>query len=137
MTFSMCYSFVVKASSHSSVFSSWQPFVITSASSLLEYCSRKRYTMCESKRLPEYLTHKLAFLLVALLLAACGGSNAGSNNGSHPIVLQVVDAGGYSSQVQPMLQAYQKAHPDKISKIVYPPRIPYLITRGVRIVALV
>ncbi|HYU71660.1 MAG TPA: extracellular solute-binding protein [Ktedonobacteraceae bacterium] len=79
--------------------------------------------MCESKRLPEYLTHKLAFLLVALLLAACGGSNAGSNNGSHPIVLQVVDAGGYSSQVQPMLQAYQKAHPDKISKIVYPPRI--------------
>ncbi|HET8842922.1 MAG TPA: extracellular solute-binding protein [Ktedonobacteraceae bacterium] len=78
--------------------------------------------MHESKRLPEFLARMLAFLLVMLLLAACGG-NAGNGNGSQPIVLQVVDAGGYSAQVQPMLEAYQKAHPDKISKIVYPPRI--------------
>jgi putative spermidine/putrescine transport system substrate-binding protein len=81
--------------------------------------------MRDSRQLARYLTQKLAFLMItaALLLASCGGSGAGSNNGSHAIVLQVVDAGGFSAQVKPMLEAYQKAHPDKISKIVYPPRV--------------
>ena len=79
--------------------------------------------MYEAKKLTTYLTQGLTFLMVALLFAACGGSGGGGGNGNQPIVLQVVDAGGYSSQLQPMLQAYQKAHPDKVSRIVYPPRI--------------
>jgi putative spermidine/putrescine transport system substrate-binding protein len=60
-------------------------------------------------------------LVMVLLLAACGGGSNGNTGG--PIVLQVVDAGGYSAQVKPMLDAYQKAHPDKVSKVVYPSRI--------------
>lgn len=81
--------------------------------------------MHQTQRLSTYLTHGLMVLMMALLFVACGGSaNSGSGSGSsHPIVLQVVDAGGYSAQLKPMLQAYQKAHPDKVSKIVYPPRI--------------
>ena len=78
--------------------------------------------MHKAKKLTTHLTNGLAFLIVTLLLAACGGSSLGGN-GSHPIILQVVDAGGYSAMLQPMLEAYQKAHPDKVSKIVYPPRI--------------
>ncbi len=81
--------------------------------------------MREFRQPARYLTQKLAFLMIiaALLLASCGGSGAGNSSGSHAIVLQVVDAGGFSAQVKPMLQAYQKAHPDQISKIVYPPRV--------------
>lgn len=81
--------------------------------------------MREFRQPARYLTQKLAFLMItaALLLASCGGSGTGNSSGSHAIVLQVVDAGGFSAQVKPMLQAYQKAHPDKISKIVYPPRV--------------
>jgi len=71
------------------------------------------------------LTHGVVALMIALLFVACGGGGNGNGggSGSHPIVLQVVDAGGYSAQLKPMLQAYQKAHPDKVSKVVYPPRI--------------
>lgn len=83
--------------------------------------------MHETRKLASYLAQRLAFPLLALLLVACGGgaSNGGgsTNSPSHAIVLQVVDAGGYSSQLQPMLNAYAKAHPDKVSKVVYPPRI--------------
>ncbi|MBV9709669.1 MAG: extracellular solute-binding protein, partial [Ktedonobacteraceae bacterium] len=75
------------------------------------------------KKLTRYPAHHLLFLFFAVLLVGCGGGGGGSANTNHPIVLQVVDAGGYSSQVKPMLEAYQKAHPDKVSKIVYPPRI--------------
>jgi len=76
-------------------------------------------------QLTRYLAHGLTVLLTALLITACGGTSSTSGGGtpSHPIVLQVVDAGGYTAQLKPMLDAYQKAHPDKVSKIVYPPRI--------------
>jgi putative spermidine/putrescine transport system substrate-binding protein len=81
--------------------------------------------MLQRMQLTRYLVHAFAVLIVGLLITACGGTGpaTGGGTGSHPIVLQVVDAGGYSDQVKPMLQAYQKAHPDKVSKIVYPPRI--------------
>src|SRR5579884_2950434 len=81
--------------------------------------------MLQRMQLTRYLVHGLAVLLIGLLVTACGGAggSGGGSTGSHPIVLQVVDAGGYSDQVKPMLQAYQKAHPDKVSKIIYPPRI--------------
>jgi putative spermidine/putrescine transport system substrate-binding protein len=69
------------------------------------------------------LTLGLAALMITLLFVACGGSSTSGSGGSNPIVLQVVDAGGYSAQLKPMLDAYQKAHPDKVSKVVYPPRI--------------
>jgi putative spermidine/putrescine transport system substrate-binding protein len=80
--------------------------------------------MFQKKQLTRYPIHGLTLLLIALFVAACGGtSGPGGTTASHPIVLQVVDAGGYTDQVKPMLLAYQKAHPDKVSKIVYPPRI--------------
>lgn len=80
--------------------------------------------MRETKQKATYLTKTLSFFLVALFVAACGSAGGGTGAaGSHPIVLQVVDAGGYSSQIKPMLDAYQKAHPDKVSKVVYPARI--------------
>lgn len=81
--------------------------------------------MLQRMQLTRYLAHGLTVLLIGLLMTACGGTggSGSSSTGSHPIVLQVVDAGGYSDQVKPMLEAYQKAHPDKVSKIVYPPRI--------------
>ncbi len=71
------------------------------------------------------MTHSVVALMIALLFVACGGGGSGNGGGggNHPIVLQVVDAGGYSAQLKPMLVAYQKAHPDKVSKVVYPPRI--------------
>ncbi|GHO76767.1 ABC transporter substrate-binding protein [Ktedonobacter sp. SOSP1-85] len=65
---------------------------------------------------------RIVFLGMAFLLAGCSGTG-GSPNTNHPIILQVVDAGGYTAQVKPMLDAYQKAHPDKVSKVVYPARI--------------
>ncbi len=81
--------------------------------------------MCETTKRTTCLAQGLAFLVVAFLITACGGGGGNVNtNTSHPIVLQVVDAGGFSGQVKPMLQAYQQAHPDKVSKIVYPTRIP-------------
>ena len=81
--------------------------------------------MLQRMQLTRYLAHGLTVLLTALLITACGGTSSTSGGGtpSHPIVLQVVDAGGYTAQLKPMLDAYQKAHPDKVSKIVYPPRI--------------
>jgi putative spermidine/putrescine transport system substrate-binding protein len=80
--------------------------------------------MLQRMQLTRYLAHGLTVLLIGLLITACGGTGSGGGStGSHPIVLQVVDAGGYSDQVKPMLEAYQKAHPDKMSKIIYPPRI--------------
>ena len=81
--------------------------------------------MLQRMQLTRYLAHGLTVLLITLFVTACGGTSGtgGSGTGSHPIVLQVVDAGGYTSQLKPMLDAYQKAHPDKVSKIVYPPRI--------------
>jgi putative spermidine/putrescine transport system substrate-binding protein len=75
-----------------------------------------------AKKLTRYPIQQSLFLFLTVLLVACGGGG-GSANTSHPIVLQVIDAGGYSAQVKPMLAAYQKAHPDKVSKIVYPARI--------------
>ncbi len=79
--------------------------------------------MHTTKNFTRYPAHHLLFLFFAVLLVGCGSGGSGSANTNHPIVLQVVDAGGYSSQVKPMLEAYQKAHPDKVSKVVYPPRI--------------
>ncbi len=81
--------------------------------------------MFQRKQLTRFSIHGLVILFISLFSVACGGGNAssGGSTGSHPIVLQVVDAGGYSDQVKPMLDAYQKAHPDKVSKVVYPPRI--------------
>jgi putative spermidine/putrescine transport system substrate-binding protein len=79
--------------------------------------------MHTTKGLTRYPIQQLLFLFIAVVVVGCGSGGGGAANTSHPIVLQVVDAGGYSAQVKPMLEAYQKAHPDKVSKVVYPARI--------------
>jgi putative spermidine/putrescine transport system substrate-binding protein len=78
--------------------------------------------MFRTQKLARYPAYHLVFISLMVLLAACG-SSGGAASTSHPIVLQVVDAGGYSAQVQPMLTAFQKAHPEMVSKVVYPARI--------------
>ncbi len=80
--------------------------------------------MHRTRKLAPYLAQGLSFLIVTLLIAACGGSGGGSgSNGSHPIVLQIVDAGGFAEQAEPMIKAFQKAHPDEVSQVIYPSRI--------------
>jgi len=70
-----------------------------------------------------FLAQGLMFLLITLLVAACGGGTTASTPGSHPVDLEIVDAGGYLAQARPMIDAYVKAHPDKVSHVTYPPRI--------------
>jgi putative spermidine/putrescine transport system substrate-binding protein len=74
------------------------------------------------------LIRSLAFLLIALVIAACGGqssgpSQGGSSSSSQPLNLEIIDAGGYVSLFKPVFDAYAKAHPDKVAKITYPPRV--------------
>ncbi|HTK05748.1 MAG TPA: extracellular solute-binding protein [Ktedonobacteraceae bacterium] len=78
--------------------------------------------MFRTKKLARYPVYSFLFLFFVVFVAACGSSGSGPTT-NRPIVLQVVDAGGYSAQVQPMLNAFQKAHPELVSKVVYPARI--------------
>lgn len=80
--------------------------------------------MRKTKNSRTFLAQGLMFLMVTLLIVACGGTN-GTNPtaGSHPITLEIADAGGFVDQARPMIDAYQKAHPDKVSHVTYPPRI--------------
>jgi len=69
--------------------------------------------------------------LVATTLAACGGGGTTTTANdptnftvSQPVNLQVMDAGGYVPQfAQAMMDAYVKAHPDKVAHIDYLPRV--------------
>src|SRR5690348_960825 len=74
------------------------------------------------------LAQGLVFLIVVLLISACGGQPSSGAQGntpavSQPIDLEIIDAGGYQSLFKPVFDAYQKAHPDKVRKITYPPRV--------------
>ncbi len=71
--------------------------------------------MRQTQMLTKYLSQGLAFLLTAILLAACGSnSNTAGGTGGRPITVQVLDAGGELKLVQHILQNYQKAHPSKV-----------------------
>jgi putative spermidine/putrescine transport system substrate-binding protein len=72
----------------------------------------------------------IAVLALTLLLGACGGTN--SNHASeptlpsHPVELDVIDAGGYIAQYgQAMMDAFVKANPKQVSKVTYHPRTVY------------
>jgi putative spermidine/putrescine transport system substrate-binding protein len=75
----------------------------------------------------------LAALVVSMLLAACSstGSNTAANGTphadqlpSHPVQLEIADAGGFVPQFgQAMIDAFANANPNQISKVVYDPRI--------------
>ena len=71
---------------------------------------------------PKYLAHTMVFLLIALMLAACGGpvSGVGSNQ---RVNLQIMDAGGFMAQAKPMIVAYRKAHPQTVGTVTYLPRV--------------
>jgi putative spermidine/putrescine transport system substrate-binding protein len=69
-----------------------------------------------------------AVLILTLIFGACGnpGSSSGSATSmpSHPIDLEVVDAGGYIAQFgQAMVDAFVKANPKQVRKVTYKPRI--------------
>jgi putative spermidine/putrescine transport system substrate-binding protein len=70
----------------------------------------------------------IAVLVLTLLLGACGSSNSNQASGpvlpSHPVALEVADAGGYITQFgQAMIDAFAKANPNQVSKVTYLPRI--------------
>lgn len=64
----------------------------------------------------------MILLIVVLLSAACG-SGGGGGGQPGPVNLQIMDAGGYTAMFKPMIDAYKKAHPDKVANITYLPRV--------------
>jgi putative spermidine/putrescine transport system substrate-binding protein len=83
-------------------------------------------------RTPKSAALTLVSLLALTLLAACGSTSTGASTVNdptnftvaQPVNLQVIDAGGYVPQfAQTMMDAYAKAHPDKVAHIEYLPRV--------------
>jgi putative spermidine/putrescine transport system substrate-binding protein len=81
-------------------------------------------------RKPTRLVHGFAAILVLTLLAGCGTSTNTTGTGSsdmpsHPVQLEIADAGGYVPQFgKAMIDAFAKANPKQVSKVVYDARIP-------------
>lgn len=76
----------------------------------------------------------LIVLLSLTFATACGSSSTSSNIASgtpladqlpsHPVPLEIVDAGGYVPQFgQAMIDAFANANPNQVSKVTYVPRI--------------
>lgn len=71
----------------------------------------------------------LIVLSVMLFAAACGSSAtttpaAATTKPTHPVALDIVDAGGFVSQFgQSMIQDFANANPDQVSKVTFEPRI--------------
>ncbi len=86
---------------------------------------------------PLWYTRSFIPLMVTTLLtfglAGCGSSSAAANTTgtpdadllpSHPVALEIADAGGYVPEFgQAMVDAFANANPNQISKVTYDPRI--------------
>jgi putative spermidine/putrescine transport system substrate-binding protein len=80
------------------------------------------------------LARGIATAFALALLAACGtATTSTSGNGtpgsallpSHPVQLEIADAGGYIPQFgKAMVDAFASANPNQVSKVVYDARIP-------------
>jgi putative spermidine/putrescine transport system substrate-binding protein len=71
-----------------------------------------------------YLAQGLIFLIVILLISSCGSPNTTTSSpNSHPVTLQIIDAGGFMPQAKPMIEAFKKAHPELVSNVIYLDRV--------------